>query len=500
MDDWAHGYDVSVGYTYGFCREIAPAWLNFCARLAGRLPPSSAPGKPLRYLELGMGQGMGITLLAAANPDIDFVGVDFHPEHVAHAQGLVDAAELTNIRFSPADFMALADDWPADFGTFDYVVLHGIFSWVSPQVRAAVVQCLAHATHAGSLVYNGYNAQPGWLGTMPFQHITRLIKDTSGHPSDKVLSDSIALFDQLRTGGAATFQILPGLKARLDSVKTKNLGYLVGEYMHENWHPLWHSQVARELAAVDLAPIGTATVAETMLPDLLPPALRDTIVAQPDARLRQDLQDFVTNQFFRRDLFQRGPTGPADTNAADTPLCLLVPPRGDVEIKTSFGEIRLQRPAFAEILETLDTHGHRTIAQLRALPGMQRQGAAVSQQILLLLLQAGVLGIGSSGMQASPSVQRLNRAIARAGAQGLPYDHIATASTGSATAVTNVQLMMLDAWLSQAGAINASQLAVAAARRLQALDRPLPQDRSLDLLAGDFLDQTLPLWRRLVAL
>jgi SAM-dependent methyltransferase len=183
---------------------------------------------------------MGLCLLAAANPHGEFLGVDFLPEHVDHGRAIAEAAGLTNIRFSDGDFVALAADWPTEFGQFDYVTLHGVYSWITPMVREALVRCLGQATKPTGLVYIGYNAQPGWLGTVPFRHISRLIKDVSGQPSDVVLQDSIALFDRLATGGATSFQILPGLKARLAAVKRQSSNYLIHEYLHEGWHPLWH--------------------------------------------------------------------------------------------------------------------------------------------------------------------------------------------------------------------------------------------------------------------
>ena len=63
-----HGYDASAGYTYGFCPEMAPDWLDLSAMLAGAAPARRDGEAPFRYLELGCGQGMGLCLLAAANP------------------------------------------------------------------------------------------------------------------------------------------------------------------------------------------------------------------------------------------------------------------------------------------------------------------------------------------------------------------------------------------------------------------------------------------------
>lgn len=170
MADWSHGYNISSGYTYNFYRELAPAWIDFAVRLAGK---KRAFAEKRRYLELGCGQGVGLALLAAANPEMEFVGIDFDPSHIAHATQLAVNANLSNVRFIEADFLQLAKNWPQDVGTFDEVVLHGILSWVAPAVRQAIVSCLAEAIRPGGIAYVSYNALPGWLSAFPLQHLLR---------------------------------------------------------------------------------------------------------------------------------------------------------------------------------------------------------------------------------------------------------------------------------------------------------------------------------------
>lgn len=495
-DDWSHGYDVSVPYTYGFGREMAPAWLDLAVLLAGHRPPR-APGAPFRYLDLGAGQGQGLCLLAATNPQGEFVGIDYHAEHVAHGRGVAAAAGLANVRFEQADFLELAEDWPAALGSFDYVVLHGVYSWVSPQVRAAVAACVGHAVRPGGLVYNGYNAQPGWLATAPFQHVARALKETTGKPAQAVMDQAVALFDALRTGGATTFEILPGLAGRLDKVRGQRTAYLAAEYLGEHWHPLWHSAVARELAGAGLGYVGSATLAETMLPDPLPPALRQAILAQPDPALRQDVQDFVINQFFRRDLFQRdaAPAAVDDAAIARTRLHLVAPPAAGQPLRfdTAFAQITLEPPAFAGVLAALAA-GPRTIAELVALPDMKQHGTANARQIVLLLVHAGVLAIGGDEIAAQPTAHALNAVIARGAAAGTGYDHVAAPALGGAVPADERALLLLDAWLAAPGA-DAATLARAADDRLAALGRPAAGQAGV----AAFLGETLPRWRALGA-
>src|SRR5262245_20624040 len=94
---WMSGYVGDVAYTLGFYRELSPTYLNLVCVLNGHNGPRLT--QPLRYCELGCGRGYGTALLAAANPTIEFVGIDFNPSHIAEARGLASQAGITNVTF-----------------------------------------------------------------------------------------------------------------------------------------------------------------------------------------------------------------------------------------------------------------------------------------------------------------------------------------------------------------------------------------------------------------
>src|SRR3954465_14971379 len=104
--DACAGYVADVPYTAGFYREMAPSHLAFAALVAGYSPERA--WHPRRVLELGFGQGFGLALLAAANPDVAFEGCDFNAEHVANARALAEEAGLANVAVSQASFEELA--------------------------------------------------------------------------------------------------------------------------------------------------------------------------------------------------------------------------------------------------------------------------------------------------------------------------------------------------------------------------------------------------------
>ena len=127
---WSAGYVSDVAYTLGFHAEMAPAHIDYALTLNGIAGPGQGA---VSYCELGCGRGFGTALLAAANPDSRFVGVDFNPAHIQEARALADRAELTNVRFVEASFAEAAR---GETEPFDIVALHGVYSWVSAAVRA----------------------------------------------------------------------------------------------------------------------------------------------------------------------------------------------------------------------------------------------------------------------------------------------------------------------------------------------------------------------------
>src|SRR5262249_39916691 len=169
MSDWGQGYHVGTAYTLGFYPELAPSHLEAALFFAGF--KSDLAGGERRYCELGCGYGLTTLTLAAANPHIEFVGVDFNPTHIVAARALARSAALANIRFIEASFDELLRPRFSDLGGFDVIALPGIHRWVGPAMRRAIV-AFAHARlKTGGALYVSYNAAPGWMPRAPLQRL-----------------------------------------------------------------------------------------------------------------------------------------------------------------------------------------------------------------------------------------------------------------------------------------------------------------------------------------
>jgi 2-polyprenyl-3-methyl-5-hydroxy-6-metoxy-1,4-benzoquinol methylase len=123
------------------------------ARLLGLTP---TPATRCRVLELGCGDGVNLLPMAATMPESEFVGIDLAVNPIAKANGMAQALGLSNIRFQQMNVM----DMDAGFGQFDYILAHGLYSWVPAVVRDRIMSvCQSHLTPNG-IAYISYNVYP----------------------------------------------------------------------------------------------------------------------------------------------------------------------------------------------------------------------------------------------------------------------------------------------------------------------------------------------------
>jgi methyltransferase-like protein/ubiquinone/menaquinone biosynthesis C-methylase UbiE len=108
-------------------------------------------------LELGCGDGAHLIPMALAFPESNFVGIDLASEPIAKAREISERLGLGNITLRELDIM----DVPAHIGEFDYVIAHGLYSWVPPAVRDKVLAICKASLAPDGVAYVSYNTYPG---------------------------------------------------------------------------------------------------------------------------------------------------------------------------------------------------------------------------------------------------------------------------------------------------------------------------------------------------
>lgn len=450
---WDHGYHSAHAYTSGFYRELAPAWLDFAALLQGHPPPRLTDAVPFRFLDLGSGMGFGLLLLAALHPEGEFVGVDFHPDHILHSQRLADQLGLSNVRFLEGDFLALAED-PSPCGatgSFDYVVAHGIATWIIEPVQTALLRLAASCLRLGGLFYCSYNTHPGWLSVSAFQQLVML--EGERHGTDQAAASVRKAADTMKVllgspGQEGSFGgFHPTLRTRLDALAQMDASYLEQEYMNAGWQPLFVAQMHRRCAVHKLSFLSSATLPENFL-DLLTDGLRQIVQAETDPLLRQSLFDLAVNQSFRRDLFVRGRASLTANQLSDQLARLRfrqqeLPEDRSYSFVTCFGVVNGAEKPYAALEAALNS-GPCSFAELQECAGLPQSDLALA---LALLLYVGRLALdrGSAGEQALERCQQVNAVLQRCISQGLPYAFLAAPLAGTAVPFSVVETLLEEA-------------------------------------------------------
>ena len=146
------GYD-RVPYPGDPFPQTHPDRLATVATLFGLRP---APPDACRLLELGCGDGGNLVPMAYGLRGSAFCGVDLSARAIERARGLADALGLANARFERADVTALPS-----LGEFDYVVAHGVYSWIEPAARDALLAACRSRLAPDGVAYVSYDVLPG---------------------------------------------------------------------------------------------------------------------------------------------------------------------------------------------------------------------------------------------------------------------------------------------------------------------------------------------------
>jgi methyltransferase-like protein len=276
----------------GFAVSLThPDHLAALARLFEVSPPEI---ETCRVLELGCARGDNLIPMALSLPRARFIGIDLSPRQVAEGQATIAELGLANIELRAQSIL----DVGPDLGAFDFIVAHGIYSWVPEPVREKIFQLCAEALVLNGLAHISYNTYPGW-------HMGAMVRD-------------MMLFQARQTtgirarvhAGRTLMQGLAQVLARYDNPYAQSLrdeaerivgldeSYLAHEFLDETNHPVYLYQFVDRAAAHGLRYLTDAEYWRTAAaqPAALFQALGDSDL---DWLGREQLYDFVNGRSFR---------------------------------------------------------------------------------------------------------------------------------------------------------------------------------------------------------
>jgi predicted O-methyltransferase YrrM len=497
---WNDGYVTDNTYTTEFYLELSPEHLNVACVVNGVEPVPL--DRPFTYLELGCGYGLSSVLLAAGNPQGRFYANDFMPTHVATAESLASAGGLDNLTLLENSFEELAQGRVA-LPQFDFITMHGVYTWVSRENRRYIVDILSRYLKPGGIVYISYNALPGWAPALALQRL--LLSQASmkaGRDSAERFVQARDFVENLVGAGARYFEANPGLKHELDSLRQSDPAYLVHEYLHSGgWEPMYHADVASDLARAKMEFVGSATLCVSK--QTLPDAQERLLGTVPDPSWRETLRDFAINTRFRKDVFVRGRRAlPARrrTEWLQRSLMALSVPRDQAAYSFEWGT-DAERRAGEELLDDL-AQAPLSLAEVADRPLFGQNLDLVHQMAMLLVDgRSASIFLPERASVDDGAALRLNRAIADHARHVNQFSGLASPLTGNGIRVDRVERLV---YAVLAAHPEETVPAAVVARVRDALagqpDSAAADPVALEAKVLQVLRTSLPMWLRLKAI
>lgn len=287
------------------------------ATMAALLGMEPAAVTNCRMLEVGCAAGGNLLPMAATLPNSEFVGIDYSARQIEEGQARIARLGLQNVRLIQRNLM---DDL-SDLGEFDYIVAHGVYSWVTPDVRDGLLRLCKERLRPNGVAYVSYNTYPGW-------HITEIVREAmlfhardAADPAEKVAKARAMLEIMTEHAVENSYGGIFRSYAEFlnDGLKGSSDAFLLHDELEEVNEPVYFRDFVAHARRH-----GLAYLAEVELREVLPHVFKPETqaVLQEVAGNAVDLEqymDFLRNRMFRQTLLVHD-EGPVQRTLRPEPL------------------------------------------------------------------------------------------------------------------------------------------------------------------------------------
>jgi SAM-dependent methyltransferase len=278
--------------------QSAMEHLEALAFLFGLDVPSPATA---RVLELGCAAGGNLIPFAARHPEARAIGVDLSAVQVAQGMAAIERAGLSNIELKVFNLA----DIDASFGEFDYIVCHGVYSWVPGPVQDAILRICRENLAPDGVAYVSYNVYPGWKA----REIVRDAMILRGGPRDtpeEKLSYARGMLDFLEQSAQPGSVLKKTLEEAMPIVRSANSSYLLHEFLEPCNAPCYFKEFVARAEARGLAYLCDAEPS-TMFVQNYGDKVRDPLLRECGGSqvVMEQYLDFLVNRTFRQTLLVR---------------------------------------------------------------------------------------------------------------------------------------------------------------------------------------------------
>ena len=383
MNDWTSGYVTDIDYTFGHYYELNPLRVKLAFLNAGLVAPEFG-----NACELGFGQGLTANLHAAASV-CSWHGTDFIPSQVGFAQDLAAASGAKAHFFDDAFSEFMNRDLP----DFDFICLHGIWSWISDENRGIIVDFIRKKLKVGGVLYISYNTMPGWGVFAPMRHLFAEHAENigaSGAGSVSRVEGALDFTEKLLAVNPLFSVNNPLVNERFKQLKSQSRTYLAHEYFNRNWNAFHFGEIVEWLKTAKLTYACSAHYLDHIDGVNLKPEQQAFLADIHDPMFKQTVRDFMVNQQFRKDYWVKGARRLTPLDQAQglrEQRLVMTAHRPDVTLKVTgaLGEASLSESVYAPLLDLMSDHRVRTMAEIeQALKVSDISFAQLIQMVMVL--------------------------------------------------------------------------------------------------------------------
>lgn len=245
-------------------------------------------------LELGCASGENLFPFAANYPNAKIVGVDYSSKQIEAAKKQAKELGLKNIEFKCMSFA----DIDKKFGKFDYIIAHGVFSWVTPELQDKLIEICSQNLTAEGLAYISYNTLPGWnmiksLREMMLYHIQGFAT-----PQEKVNQAKLLLEFVLESVKGSDSAYEKVIASELSLLSSTNAAYFAHDHLEDQNNPVYFHEFMQKAFKNKLQFLGEARVS-SMYVGNLPAKAQEKLAEITDIYRMEQYKDFITNRRFR---------------------------------------------------------------------------------------------------------------------------------------------------------------------------------------------------------
>jgi len=234
--------------------QTLPDRLAAIGTLFGMSPP---PADRCRVLELGSATGGNLLPMAEHFPDSHFVGVDYARAQVQAAERAASLLGLRNVEWHHADINTLGDS----LGKFDYIVCHGVYSWVSDELQRKILQLIQRSLTPQGIAYVSYNTNPGWYLRLMLREMMFDFAPAGATAVSRLARGRALLEFFAKAGERQKTSYGELLKLEAETILKQPDGYIYHEYYESDNRPLYFHEFVEHAHAANLQYLGEAAVA-----------------------------------------------------------------------------------------------------------------------------------------------------------------------------------------------------------------------------------------------